>query len=214
MSAPTRGCCTSCQLDRAPHSSTGTLPLLRPERSSCGLARSMSIPTRHPRRRSRALCPASPRASHAHVGNPACYRSHPALQRGAGRTAGHPPALRGPFLPIFHPSPDNADRERSVSTCSRRVDRRLVAATASGHLLSSVRVGLLKHLPGASLADRGPAAAGGAVRRNGLPKREALHELRWLEDGLDALFIDVVGTVRAIESATRYGASWTIRVRL
>ena len=33
------------------------------------------------------------------------------------------------------------------------------------------------------------------VRRNGLPKREALRELRWLEDGLDALSIDVVGTV-------------------
>ena len=33
------------------------------------------------------------------------------------------------------------------------------------------------------------------VRRNGLPKREALLELRWLEDGLDALSIDVVGTV-------------------
>ena len=33
------------------------------------------------------------------------------------------------------------------------------------------------------------------VRRNGPPKREALGELRWLEDGLDALSIDVVGTV-------------------
>ena len=33
------------------------------------------------------------------------------------------------------------------------------------------------------------------VRRNGPPKREALVELPWIEDGLDALFIDVVGAV-------------------
>ena len=33
------------------------------------------------------------------------------------------------------------------------------------------------------------------VRRNGLPEREALVELRWIEDGLDVLSIDVIGAV-------------------
>ena len=44
-------------------------------------------------------------------------------------------------------------------------------------------------------SERPPLQQSHQVRRNGLAKREALLELRWLEDGLDALAIDVVGTV-------------------
>jgi hypothetical protein len=41
-----------------------------------------------------------------------------------------------------------------------------------------------------------------------------ISRLRWIEDRLDALFVDAIGAVAATEPATRYDASWTIRVRV